>query len=113
MAITIIFIISLLISYVLTFTYLKLNNRPVKSDTIVLFIGPDYEERLNEAKQLIKEGYANTIIIPAYHSEYTLSDGKLKKFQNVHRNRLNTDTYPKYYENTHKSGSCRSRPSKL
>ncbi len=97
----IIFISCILIVYVLAFTYLKLNNKPVNSDVVVLFIGPEYEKRLEEAHQLLKENYAKTLIIPAYHSEYILINGKINRTRNFHKSTLNTRAYPKYYENTH------------
>jgi len=46
-------------------TYLAYTEKPIKSDAIVLFVGPDYGARLKEARKLVAEGYANTIIIPA------------------------------------------------
>jgi len=88
LAIATIAISCILISYVLAFTYLKLNNKPVKSDIVVLFIGPEYEKRLKEAHQLLKENYAKAFIIPAYHSEYTLINGKINRTRTFHRNIL-------------------------
>jgi hypothetical protein len=38
---------SMLIFHVFAFTWLKLNNKPVNLDIVVLFIGPEYEKRLN------------------------------------------------------------------
>ena len=99
---TIIAIIGCLLGlYVYAFTYLNYCDRPANSDTVVLFIGPDYKERLKEAHQLLKENYAKTLIIPAYHSEYTLTNGKINRTQNFYKSTLNTSVYPKYYENTH------------
>ena len=46
--------------------YLVYTDRPLKSDVIVLLLGPDFEAREKEAHQLITEGYANHLIIPAY-----------------------------------------------
>lgn len=48
--------------------YLAYTDKPIKSDAIVLFVGPDYEARLKEAHKLIEEGYANTIIIPVQNN---------------------------------------------
>ncbi len=90
-----------MIVYVFAYSYLKLNNKPVKSDIVVLFIGLEYEKRLEEAHQLLKENYAKALIIPAYHSEYTLVKGKINRTQNFRKSTLNTSAYPRYYENTH------------
>ncbi|MCP4669770.1 MAG: YdcF family protein [Desulfobacula sp.] len=97
----IIFIICILIVHVFAFSYLKLNNKPVKSDIVVLFIGLEYEKRLEEAHQLLKENYAKALIIPAYHSEYIPANGKINRTKNFHKGTLNTSAYPGYYENTH------------
>lgn len=47
--------------------YLAYADKPVKSDAVVLFVGPNFSarEREHEAKRLIKEGYAEYLLIPA------------------------------------------------
>jgi uncharacterized SAM-binding protein YcdF (DUF218 family) len=88
--------------------YLAYSDVPRKSDAIVLFIGPGNEERLNEARQLIRDGYANYLIIPLYGEVLKVSDNgalerisnqsdqleKLKHIRNALYNR-------NYFEDTH------------
>ena len=45
--------------------YLAYADSPVKSDAVVLFVGPGYSAREMEAWRLIKEGYARYLLIPA------------------------------------------------
>ena len=72
-------IVSLFVFYVFAFSYLNYCDKPEKSGTVVLFIGPGYRGRLKEAKKLIENGYAKTLIIPAYRELFTIVDGSLKK----------------------------------
>jgi uncharacterized SAM-binding protein YcdF (DUF218 family) len=46
--------------------YLAYVESPRQSDAVILFVGGDYEARLREARQLIADGYASDLIIPAY-----------------------------------------------
>jgi hypothetical protein len=46
--------------------YLAYADSPVKSDAVVLIIGPDFNAREKEAKKLINEGYVQYLLIPAY-----------------------------------------------
>ncbi len=81
--------------------YLNVSDEPASSDAIVLFVGPDYDKRLQEAHQLIKEGYTNILIIPAYQRAYVMSDGDVTKELKPKPLRHVRKEYPKYYENTH------------
>jgi len=94
-------VICLLGIYVYAFTYLNYYDRPANSDAVVLFIGPDYKERLKEARQLIEEGYAKILIIPAHRRVFTLVDGTIKKTRNHQKIPFDRKSYPHYYENTH------------
>jgi len=81
--------------------YLTYADTPVKSDAIVLFVGPDKKSRQEEANFLITQGYARYFLIPAY--------GKIRDTRGhdpispgigiVHSNsNLKTKSY---FENTH------------
>lgn len=48
--------------------YLAYADAPVRSDAIVLFIGPGFSAREMEAWKLIEEGYAEYLLIPAVGS---------------------------------------------
>ncbi|NTW06517.1 MAG: DUF218 domain-containing protein [Syntrophaceae bacterium] len=94
--------------------YLLYSTDYQKVDTIVLLLGPDFTARRKQASQLIDEGKADYLIIPAYNKISRISDkvtdkgivkslspnllmhdpGKKKKI-------LNPSSYPDFYEDTH------------
>jgi len=41
-----------------------------KADAVILILGPDFKARQKEAYELIDEGMADYLIIPAYHKVY-------------------------------------------
>lgn len=45
--------------------YLAYADNPVKSDAVVLFIGPGFSAREMEAKRLLEGGYADYLLIPS------------------------------------------------
>ena len=53
--------------------YLTYADTPVKSDAIVLFVGPDNRARQEEAQLLITQGYARYFLIPAYGKIHEVS----------------------------------------
>lgn len=88
--------------------FLFTENIPRKADAVVLFVGPDNEARLNEAKQLIKDGHARFLLIPS-SGEISMATpaGRLERITGNQprgglpgRDRIAV-TYKKYYENTH------------
>lgn len=81
---------------------------PRKSDAAVLFVGPGNEARLNEARQLVKGGYARYLLIPFSGEIFTtdsaggfvrLTDNQPRR-ELFHKIRI-AASYEKYYENTH------------
>jgi uncharacterized SAM-binding protein YcdF (DUF218 family) len=88
--------------------FLFIENIPRQADAVVLFVGPENVARLDEARQMIKEGYARYLLIPYSGVCYTVDrSGSLVKSVDtqqhedlVRRIRLAT-TYKKHYENTH------------
>ena len=46
--------------------YLVYSDKPQKADAVVLFLGNEYKERRAEAVHLIRDGYADYLLIPAY-----------------------------------------------
>jgi len=46
--------------------YLSYADQPLKSDALVLFVGPDNKARQEDANRLMHEGYARYLLIPAY-----------------------------------------------
>jgi uncharacterized SAM-binding protein YcdF (DUF218 family) len=58
--------------------FLLVSDAPAKSDAVVLFIGNDKGTREKEARQLMQEGFAEYLIIPAYRQVKKLDpDGTL------------------------------------
>jgi len=88
--------------------FLFRENLQRKADAVVLFVGPGNEARLDEARQLIKEGYARYLLVP-FSGEVFIADfgGELVKVtDNRPRgdllNRINVAShYKRHYENTH------------
>ena len=94
------------VSYVAGAAFLTLRDTPVQADAVVVFIGPDNAERFREAQQLIMDGYARVLLIPARGTMWTSRDGKWNKVAPLHlqgkgRTRGTAGQYPGYYENTH------------
>ncbi|MGZ6249214.1 MAG: YdcF family protein [Syntrophales bacterium] len=46
--------------------YLTYADKPLRSDAVVLFLGPDNKARQEDASRLMSEGYARYLFIPAY-----------------------------------------------
>ncbi len=97
-----------IIVYVYAFTYLHYSDKPEKSDTLVLFLGPVTQERIKEARQLLIERYSKILIIPsqhltfpAHHEVFTLVNGRIKKNKHFHKKQIDRSCYPPYYQNTH------------
>lgn len=58
--------------------YLAFSEKPEKSDAVILLVGSNYRARLNEAIQLVHEGYAKYLIVPAHNRVLEAgSDGSL------------------------------------
>ena len=100
-----IIIIAILVFVVALFAYapayLTYADKPVKSDVVVLFVGPDYEARLKEARKLVEEGYARYLIVPAYGTVYDFSILTNKTNQTNRTAPTNKPFYPSYVEDTH------------
>lgn len=88
--------------------FLFMDNIPRKADAVILFVGPGSVARFDEAKQLIKDGYARFLLIPSSGELFTAdpAGGLVKLAGNQPRGDLFlririAATYRKYYENTH------------
>ncbi|MFZ2223265.1 MAG: YdcF family protein [Candidatus Deferrimicrobium sp.] len=89
--------------------FLTFAQPPRASDAVVLFSGPGQEARLREAKELIVEGYAKLLILPAHGSPFRLSGESLDLERVAPAPLLRDRTirirkaafYAKHYENTH------------
>ena len=85
-------------------SFLLISEAPVKSDAVVLFPGGERGLREKEANQLVMEGYANYLIIPAYGQVKKRGpDGKLEAIDSD-VNRKTSNLKPKttaWLEDTH------------
>ncbi|MDA8133270.1 MAG: YdcF family protein [Desulfobacteraceae bacterium] len=81
--------------------WLEYTEPPAPSDAVVLFVGPDYTERKKEAFQLLEEGYAARILIPAFNIILTSADPKTPDTEFYLPAPPGWSRYPDYYENTH------------
>lgn len=69
----------LLIVYLGAPTFLLYRDRPVKSDAVLLMVGFDNQSKEKRAEELIRNGYADTLIIPAWMQVYEFRGGALVK----------------------------------
>lgn len=80
---------------------------PGQADAVILFVGPDNEPRLEEARQLIEEGKARYLLIPAWGELYLSAPGGLVKVAGDRsRGKLffrirKSASYQNHFENTH------------
>jgi len=83
--------------------YLTYADEPLRSDAVVLFVGPDNKTRQEDANRLMHEGYARYLFIPAYGriteaSSLSLPAGAKK----VNPKLIISGLKPRpYFENTH------------
>ena len=88
--------------------FLFRENLQRKADAVVLFVGPGNEARLDEARQLIKEGYARYLLVPFSNEVFIAGPGgELVKVTDIQSrgdllNRIKVASlYKRYFENTH------------
>jgi len=82
--------------------FLVYADRLVKSDALVLFLGPEFSARKKEADQLLDRGYARYLIFPSLNMVYTRGRIPVNvpcSPEKAARGRLSE--YPPYYEKTH------------
>ncbi len=83
--------------------YLTYADKPLRSDALVLFVGPDNKARQEDANRLMSQGYARYLFIPAYGriteaSSLSSTAGSKKANPNL----IISGLKPKpYFENTH------------
>jgi hypothetical protein len=78
--------------------FLVRSDEPTRSDAIVLFVGPDFVPRKQEAVKLIQEGYARFLIIPEYGK---VLEAPINDIPTMNISVTNSSSYPGYYERTH------------
>lgn len=91
----------LVVLYTAAAAWLNYTEAPAPSDVVVLFVGPDYSERKKEAFQLLEEGYASRILIPARNTILTSANSKTDDTKLHLPAKPDWSHYPDYYENTH------------
>ena len=88
--------------------FLTYADTPIKSDVVLLLIGPGIEARTKEAHQLMTERYSDYMVISAYGKILKVSDGgalvSTKQNPSIINNstskRTDKHEFP-FYENTH------------
>jgi len=86
--------------------YLLYSSPYRKADAIIILLGPDFNARQKEAYNLISDGMADYLIIPAYNKTYRVFDKGTVKYlpANFSESKImkkNVDTPPRFYEDTH------------
>jgi hypothetical protein len=86
--------------------YLLYSSQYKKADAIVLLLGPDFNARQKEAYDLISDGMADYLIIPAYNKTYRVFDKGAVKYSPANfpapkTMEKNGDAPPRFYEDTH------------
>lgn len=91
-------LIILAVLFVWAPNYLVYSDKPEKAEAVVLFLGNEYKERKAEAVRLIRDGYADHLLIPAYGKMAQVPD-----FERASRNGVpvRPPHYPVVYEDTH------------
>jgi uncharacterized SAM-binding protein YcdF (DUF218 family) len=98
-------VILLLIGVILSPRYLVYSDPPGKSDIIVLFVGPDQEARLREARHLVQEGYSDYLFIPTLSSLFQANQDRTGltsiQFADIkHGSRSHKGNGPAYFQKT-------------
>ncbi|MBP7341752.1 MAG: ElyC/SanA/YdcF family protein [Smithellaceae bacterium] len=83
--------------------FLAYSTACVKADAVVVLLGPDFSARHRHARNLVYEGMADYLIIPAYKKTYRLNDGKITLFSIAKNEKPpnNSSLLSRYYEDTH------------
>jgi len=86
--------------------YLLYSSLYKKADAIVVLLGPDFKSRQKEAYDLVREGMADYLIIPAYNKTYrVLNKGAMQylpaNFPERKVMKKNINVPPFFYEDTH------------
>jgi uncharacterized SAM-binding protein YcdF (DUF218 family) len=85
--------------------FLVYSTNYAKVDAIILLLGPDFNARQRHALDLVKNGMADYLIIPAYNKTYTVAQGTIKPLPGkTDKNNINGKSIPaapRYYEDTH------------
>ena len=89
--------------------YLSYADKPIKSDVIILIVGPDLRAKKIEALKLIEQGYAKNLFITGHGNisnvlvnPHMNVPEKLTVYELIQSDTNDTSHYPWYFENTHK-----------
>ena len=56
--------------------FLIVSENPIKSDAVVVLLGPVMEERMQQARKLVLDGWSEYLIVPATLKAYRLNENK-------------------------------------
>lgn len=60
-------ILAVLVISISASRFLLFSTELCKADAVILFVGPEFEDRYKQAGELLEKGYAEYLIIPGYH----------------------------------------------
>jgi len=85
--------------------FLTYSTSYTKVDAVILLLGPDFNARQLHARDLIKKGMADYLIIPAYNKIYRIDQGTMQPLTGENeKNNVSKKSNPillRYYEDTH------------
>lgn len=83
--------------------FLVCADKPVKSDAIILFLGPGYPSREKEARLLFQNGYGRFLIMPSFRQVVAATHASpAAPGASLDAQAIKNKSYPWYYENTHR-----------
>jgi len=85
--------------------YLQYAEKPVKSDAVVLFLGPEINEKLGDVKAYLNDGYVRYLVIPINQEVFIPLSPDARHLEKWLTEMVSAsgqiNNYPAYYENTH------------
>lgn len=85
--------------------FLAYSTNYTRSDAVIVLLGPDFNARQMHARDLIKKGMADYLIIPAYNKIYRVDQGTMQPLTGENeKNNVQKKSNPvslRYYEDTH------------
>lgn len=85
--------------------FLAYSTRCARADAVIILLGPIFSDRERHARDLVEQGMADFLLIPAHNKTYTVDRGTIKQIPGkTEKNSINENldlAAPSYYEDTH------------
>lgn len=85
--------------------FLAYSTRCARADAVIILLGPVFSDRERHARDLVEQGMADFLLIPAHNKTYTVDRGRLKPVPGkTGKNSVNgnyNSAAPRFYEDTH------------